>query len=264
LLSTFGSTQKADGMFATMIILLPSKYTGGEVHLRRGSESEIIDFSSSSLTDSAVLAWYTDVVHEVKPVTSGYRLALSYNLIHTSRSTLPINPSLDNNPLSQLKRILQKWNMDKYNDSDSNCKAFILQHEYCPAELQKGEACLRGEDAHKVSFLRAAADELGYLICLATLEYHISGSPDDDYGNHGYSKRRRAVDYAHSLGNASTTISLDNAVDLSGNLIFDTSKPIDISEEDMIPKGAFKGQEPDDAEEEYTGNVSHLFFALVH
>ena len=48
------------------------------------STTKTIDFSPNSLISTAVLAWYTDVKHEVKPVTSGYRLALTYNLIHVA------------------------------------------------------------------------------------------------------------------------------------------------------------------------------------
>ncbi|THH13506.1 hypothetical protein EUX98_g9716, partial [Antrodiella citrinella] len=32
---------------------------------------------------------YTDVTHEIKPITSGYRLALAYNLLHTNTSLRP-------------------------------------------------------------------------------------------------------------------------------------------------------------------------------
>ena len=96
-------------MFGTMIILLPSRYTGGEVHLTHASKTEVIDFSASSAANTAVLAWYTDVLHEVKPVTSGYRLALSYNLIHpSSRLPLPMAPTYDG-PCAELRQVLRKW-----------------------------------------------------------------------------------------------------------------------------------------------------------
>lgn len=64
-------------MFATIIVILPSMYTGGEVHVSHSSSYEVFDFAAQSLLSTVALAWYTDVFHEVKPVTSGYRLALS-------------------------------------------------------------------------------------------------------------------------------------------------------------------------------------------
>lgn len=80
-------------MFATVIIVLPSQYTGGQVHVSQSSAAKVIDLAPISLHSTSVLAWYTDVVHEVKPVTLCYRLALSYNLVYASpgvpRPTLP-------------------------------------------------------------------------------------------------------------------------------------------------------------------------------
>lgn len=57
-------------MFATAIILLPSAYTGGQVVVSHASSTKTIDFSQNSLLSTALLAWYTDVKHEVKPVKS--------------------------------------------------------------------------------------------------------------------------------------------------------------------------------------------------
>ncbi|KAM6492110.1 hypothetical protein JOM56_011834 [Amanita muscaria] len=49
-------------MFATMIIVLPSQYTGGEIVVSHDSTSEVIDVSASC-TSISVLPWYTDVMH---------------------------------------------------------------------------------------------------------------------------------------------------------------------------------------------------------
>jgi hypothetical protein len=110
-------------MFGTMIILLPSRYTGGEVHLTHASKTQVIDFSASSAANTAVLAWYTDVLHEVKPVTSGYRLALSYNLIYpSSRLPLPIAPTYDG-PCAELRQVLRKWERKyKEHEEPEECK----------------------------------------------------------------------------------------------------------------------------------------------
>lgn len=79
------STEKSPGMFATIIIVLLSSYSGGQVHVSHSASSHLYDLAPSSASATSVLAWYTDVIHEVKPITSGYCLALSYNLIHTSQ-----------------------------------------------------------------------------------------------------------------------------------------------------------------------------------
>lgn len=58
----FGSTEKAEGMFATIIIILPLLYTGGEVDAKHGSVTETFQFPPFS---TSALAWYTEVMHEV-------------------------------------------------------------------------------------------------------------------------------------------------------------------------------------------------------
>jgi len=70
--ANFFSTEKVDGMFATVIVVLPSQFTGGSAHLEHGGIASILDCSSTSLTKTTVLSWYTDVSHEIKPITSGY------------------------------------------------------------------------------------------------------------------------------------------------------------------------------------------------
>src|SRR6266576_6819091 len=114
-----------------MIILLPSQYTGGEVHLTHASKTQAIDFSASSVANTAVLAWYTGVLHEVKPVTSGDRLALSYNLIHTSaRISLPMAPTYDGS-CAKLRRVLHEWVKGNYQKpKERDYVAYLLKHQY--------------------------------------------------------------------------------------------------------------------------------------
>lgn len=98
-------TEKADGMFATMIIVLPSEFTGGAAHLSHGEVLTVLDCSEGSELKPTVLAWYTEVKHGIKPITSGFRLALSYNMVHT---TTRLRPSLSENPsmTETLSRVL--------------------------------------------------------------------------------------------------------------------------------------------------------------
>ncbi|KAF7292539.1 Protein kinase domain-containing protein [Mycena kentingensis (nom. inval.)] len=81
-------TEKANGMFASIVIVLPSEFTGGDVHTSHSGVNAVFNSSDNSLTRTTALSWYTDVFHEVKPITSGYRLALcSSDLINTVDQT---------------------------------------------------------------------------------------------------------------------------------------------------------------------------------
>lgn len=64
-------TEKAAGMFATLVLILPSLYTGGELLVRHKGREVRLDLANSDPGDAAFAAFYADCVHEVLPVTSG-------------------------------------------------------------------------------------------------------------------------------------------------------------------------------------------------
>lgn len=80
-------------MFGTMIVILPSEFEGGAVHLGHLNQRKVFNVGGlKSASETSILAWYSDVIHEVKPVTLGYRFALAYNLVRSEASgaELPI------------------------------------------------------------------------------------------------------------------------------------------------------------------------------
>ena len=263
-----------------MIVILPSQYTGGEVHLTHASKSQVVDFSASSLANTAVLAWYTDVLHEVKPITSGYRLALSYNLIHTSPlMALPKAPT-DDGPCADLRRVLHNWEKGRYEEPvECNYIAYLLQHKYSEVDFKRGEACLKGEDSERVALVRAAAEGLGFVVLLANMEYHVSENQDygfyggyddyDDYyggyggyGGYGRSKRRRGCAFDMPWDDdidGEVDITLSKIFDLGGSVVLAGNhwESLWINEDCFLPKDALQNESPDDTEESgYTGNVS--------
>ncbi|KAF8345456.1 hypothetical protein F5887DRAFT_1074512 [Amanita rubescens] len=255
-------TQKADGMFATMIILLPSQYTGGEVHLSHASKMQVIDFSASSLANTAVLAWYTDVLHEMKPVTSGYRLALSYNLIHTSpRMPLPTAPSYDG-PCTELRRVLCKWKEGSYQQPEKhNCIAYLLKHRYSEVNFRHGPSCLKGEDDERVTLVRVAAEGLGFVVLLANIEYCVSRqsygqdydcsdpaseSPDYDHAASPYQRGRVNANLEFDDDDICAIITLSKVFDLSGHVVLDPKRRIEIGDDCFLPKDALGDEYPDD------------------
>ncbi|KAH6918539.1 hypothetical protein BKA70DRAFT_1247469, partial [Coprinopsis sp. MPI-PUGE-AT-0042] len=205
-------TAKSERMFATLVIVLPSEYSGGQVHLSHAGMSKTLDYSESSSTTTAALAWYTDVMHSVKPVTSGYRLALSYNLIHaappalTESPTTPLptpvsllpRPQIDKGATELLHKTLSKWAKGKYGKKyDMPCPPFfarLLKHEYSQHELESsGIRCLKGSDAHQVGCILAIGEDMGFVVGLANLEVKLEGPADEcgpppprGYGGYGY------------------------------------------------------------------------------
>lgn len=164
------STQKGDGSFATVTVVLPSKFTGCAARLTHGALSAIYDCSDTSFSQTTVLSWYTGVAHELEPITSGYRLALSYNLIYTGTSIAPALSSNAELPIQKLRRLLQRWKQADADDAPD--EIVLLLHREC-STLRGSE--LKHSDANKVGVLSLLAKELGFQIGLATAVYALSG-----------------------------------------------------------------------------------------
>jgi hypothetical protein len=67
-----------------LVVCLPSAHTGGELAVRHDQREVKFDWSK----DSKSIQWaafYSDCEHEVLPVTSGYRVTLTYNLYYNKK-----------------------------------------------------------------------------------------------------------------------------------------------------------------------------------
>ena len=74
-------TEKAPGMFATLVLALPSQSTGGELIVRHKDRDVRLDLVCEEPSEVAFAAFYADCVHEVLPVTAGCRITLVFNLV---------------------------------------------------------------------------------------------------------------------------------------------------------------------------------------
>ena len=82
-------TEKVPGMFATLILVLPSLHTGGTLIVRHRDREVRLELGCPEPSEVTFAAFYADCVHEVLPITSGYRLALVYNLRRQGRGQPP-------------------------------------------------------------------------------------------------------------------------------------------------------------------------------
>jgi len=258
-------------MFATVVILLPSPYTGGEVVVQHSTSTKTVDLSSNSTLSTSILAWYTDVRHEVKPIKTGYRLALSFNLIHLPSSGNPASiPSLPSTSQGEARlcEIFQKWKAGGYSVVPKpNLVVYLLEHEYSIAELRDGIDSLKGVDAHKVHHVLKAAEAEGVIVGEGLLQIHRSGSADDD-GDCHYRRNRRGWGYEEPeregtpemLEVDEETIELQDVVGLDNDELSDLSMiKLDGTSNCFIPKKKFDTMSPDETDYEgYMGNVSRF------
>jgi predicted 2-oxoglutarate/Fe(II)-dependent dioxygenase YbiX len=71
-------SEKAEGMIGTLVVTLPSSFRGGEMTVEQHGELMAFRGSRSELQ---LVAFYADCRHEVRPVTGGARVVLTYNLL---------------------------------------------------------------------------------------------------------------------------------------------------------------------------------------
>ncbi|KAF7302156.1 hypothetical protein MIND_00782500 [Mycena indigotica] len=224
-------TEKANGMFASIVVVLPSLFTGGDAHTSHSGTKNLLNSSNNSMTTTTVLAWYTDVTHEIKPITSGYRFALTYNLVHTTTAIRPALSSADG-AMTKLRAIFNSWNENK----NAPEKIFyLLGHHYSQVNLSA--SALKSSDAHIMAILDTLAKEIGFGLGLANLELRQSGSADDDGGYGRYGRYGRYGGYSDEeiddndvgfMEIEETTTTFENFVDPDGNAInYDEDLEID-------------------------------------
>jgi len=180
------STEKIPGMFATLVVCLPSRHTGGAVRLQHGHETKTLSTEHNSAFGGSYLAWYADVTHEVsfpswsrlvgdarspaqiEPVLTGYRWVLAYNLVKRSDGA---RPSADAQ-LSQAEgfaRMLSTWGPPR----KTPFLVYPLDHQY--TRRTPGLIGLKGCDYHRVRFVADICASLGSLnVFIADVEMRVT------------------------------------------------------------------------------------------
>jgi len=178
-------TEKAPGMFATLVLALPSASSGGELVVRHGGREARLELANDDPSEIAFAAFYADCVHEVLPVTKGYRATLVYNLVRKAKGKPPAPPSYDAEA-DRVSALLGRWPRASDTVDQATVDAegevwplklvYPLEHAYTPAEL--GFATLKGADAAVARLLAAAAPKAGVELHLAHLKIWESGSAE--------------------------------------------------------------------------------------
>ncbi|MGH9162146.1 MAG: 2OG-Fe(II) oxygenase [Vicinamibacteraceae bacterium] len=74
-------TEKVEGMFGTLVVVLPSAHRGGDLILRHAGREISANLSTTEVSELTFAAFYADCEHEARPITSGNRVCLVYNLV---------------------------------------------------------------------------------------------------------------------------------------------------------------------------------------
>ncbi len=243
-------SEKEKGMFGTLVIGLPSAHSGGELLIRFDGKEESIGFSQDAASYRIpYAAFYADCEHEVKPLQSGYRICLVYNLLQTDNQT-PVNSPRLSGPVAETADLLRAMEPD----FGPSPKAILLGHQYTPANFSL--AGLKGQDRARAAVLMEAAEKAGYFTRLGLVTLYRMGELEGGDYNYGYGYDRRRYHYKQetSMGEVYEEYTKIEhwAADNPGPNLGELS----IGEEDILsgePLG--EGDPVEKQEEGYTGNA---------
>lgn len=164
-------------MFATVTISLPvaaeqsadkkksseSKGQGGELVVKHKGEEKTFDLAAGE--QARWVSFFTDLPHEIKPLTSGFRVALTYNAFRvngdqsksSSDATAATESKADPTDLEKLKKQgaeFSKAAKDMLRLLPARKIGWILEHKYAAKSLTLEH--LKGADARLLKALQYA------------------------------------------------------------------------------------------------------------
>lgn len=138
-------TEKSQGMFATLIVQLPSRCKGGALVCKFAGKEYQFDFGNSDGSSEFFLHYavhYADVHHRVEPITEGARIVLVYNLIQ-NKGERPLSANYQQDMLSKVVNEISSIQ----NVLNENQHSFYLDHEYTEQSMKElGLSALKGKD----------------------------------------------------------------------------------------------------------------------
>ena len=154
-------TEKAPGMFATLVVQLPSQFTGGSFVVSHNGHSRtfLLDDAATAPYGCHYVAHYADCEHEIFTVESGHRLALVYSLCYVGgvgRGEISAKPSANDLSCGGLAYVLSHL------PPEESRFCLPLEHQYTAASLARnGVRAFKGSDRARQQALERAAEQSG-------------------------------------------------------------------------------------------------------
>ena len=216
-------SEKDNSMIGTLVVTLPSSYTGGELMVGHNEEWKAYRGSKTALS---LVAFYADCRHEVLRVVSGYRITLTYNLLLHGDTSRPAGDAGAVAELADLLREHFRTPVPRYYTGPAtdppNRLVYLLDHEYTSRGLSWRR--LKGADASRASLLRSAASKAGCeaLLALADIKMTHSAFPADErygyrdwYGDYDQDDDEYPGDESDTEGEYEVQELIDSAVTLT-------------------------------------------------
>jgi hypothetical protein len=199
-------------MFASLVVVFSTPHEGGSLLIRHKDQEWTFDsgkeLSLLPTSSAGYVAFYSDVEHEVTPVTAGHRITLTYNLYLEQNPPLIVQPALATTKpgYGTLKTAIQEILADSSFLPEGGRIGFGLSHQYPyiqsltgwsswkrgkqeTGQLDVVRSCLKGMDStlHKVceelglkATVRLVYEEWGTLVLMSRIVDLEGGQIDTD------------------------------------------------------------------------------------
>ena len=145
-------TPKSPEMFGSLVLCLPTQFSGGNLVLHHLKEEVIFDWSSTPDHPAKAIKWaafFSNIEHEILPVTSGHRVTLTYNLYREGSEMLAPGLSISCPVFSTFKQHVLRALGNPHFMREGGILGFCCQHSYVFNTLNDQEllpSMLKGAD----------------------------------------------------------------------------------------------------------------------
>ena len=187
-------SERKEGMVGTLVVTLPSQFTGGAILIEHLGERITWRATKQPLS---FIAFYADCRHEVRPVRSGYRIVLTYDLLLQGEATGAATPApaVVDGLASQLREhFTTPLPASPYAPRNAPPRAppnrlvYLLDHEYTQHGFGWGR--LKGHDILRAAALRAAAERTDCELALGLATVHETRDCEEPWKPSWHERRR--------------------------------------------------------------------------
>lgn len=133
-------------LLACLVVFFASSYEGGELLVRHHGQEKRFDFSKAfhKPNEFPWVAFYTVCEHEILPVTSGFRITLTFNIYFKKDSVEPLPPLSDTELANKIRQKMVDILLNESFGQKYNSVSILLSHQYSIATL--APSTLKGTD----------------------------------------------------------------------------------------------------------------------
>ncbi len=264
-------TEKTHGMFGTLVVTLPSTYSGGALRIRHAGREVTVDTNAADPSELSYVAFYADCEHEALPLREGNRICLVYNLIqkYSKGRNRTLKAPAYESQIREAAAILDRF----LGAPDAPAKvAWLLDHQYSPAGLSF--SALKGADAAKARVLVHAAARAQCAAHLGIIHIGESGAAepgDDCFYRSRRNRYRNYQDDEEEDDDASFAVAtvddtwqyVDEWRDADDRAV--EFGRIPLAPRELLPAGALDGEDPDEKRlTEASGNEGATYERSYH